>query len=270
MMADGTLKQDPHGRPRLMVVKIGGNVVDDSNALRKFLKDFAAIEGAKILVHGGGREATRLSSRLGMKTRMVDGRRITDADTIDIVTMVYAGLVNKRIVSLLQAKGCNAIGLSGADGNVIRAVRRPPRPVDYGFVGDIPGDGVDGEFIRTLLGKNMVPVFCAIMHDGAGQALNCNADSVASAVALGCTSFADVELCYCFEKDGVMGDINDPASVIPLIDHDSYASLKENGMINDGMIPKIDNAFRAIDCGVKSVVIKNSSKLCMPSGTVIR
>lgn len=257
-------------RPRLKVVKIGGNVVDNPETLRKFIKDFAALEGPKILVHGGGKEATRLSAKLGLETKMIEGRRVTDAATIEVVTMVYAGLVNKRIVSLLQAEVCDSIGLSGADGNVIKAVKRKPEPVDYGFVGDIPAEGVNVKFIRTLLDGGLTPVFCAIMHDGKGQALNCNADSVASALATACTSFADVELCYCFEKEGVMADVDDPSTVIPLIDKKSYNSLKESGVINSGMIPKIDNAFKAIERGVKSVIIKNSAKLGEPSGTVIK
>lgn len=254
----------------ITVYKIGGNVVDNPEALGRFLDDFARIEGPKVLVHGGGKEATRLSLALGIETTMIDGRRVTDAATIDVVTMVYAGLINKRVVAALQARGVNAIGLSGADAGVVRATRRPARPVDYGFVGDIAPEGVNTAFIGRLLADGIVPVFCAIMHDGAGQLLNCNADSVASAVAKALAQTADTRLVYCFEKDGVLTDIDRPDSVIPRIDRTIYATLRESGVVNKGMIPKIDNAFEAIDAGVKEVVIKNSAKVaCEGSGTTI-
>lgn len=253
----------------IKVVKIGGNVVDNPEALASFLSDFARLEGAKILVHGGGKEATRLSQRMEIPTTMIDGRRVTDRATLDIVTMVYAGLINKRIVSLLQAEGVNAIGLTGADAGAIRATRRKPNPIDYGFVGDIDPSGVNADFILQLISAGMVPVFCAIMHDGNGTLLNCNADTVASAVAAGCSRIAPTELIYCFEKDGVLSDVDNPDSLIPLITPDSYNALRAEGVISKGMIPKIDNAFAAIERGVSSVTIKNSAALLSDRGTVI-
>ena len=183
----------------IKVLKIGGNVIDNSEALESFVADFARLEGAKVLVHGGGKLATRLAERLDIPTTMIDGRRVTDRDTLDVVTMVYAGLVNKRIVAKLQAAGCNAIGLSGADGGAVRATRRAAQPIDCGFVGDISVEGVDADFILSLVERGVVPVFCSIMHDGEGELLNCNADSVASAVAVGLAQREDTELVFCFE-----------------------------------------------------------------------
>ncbi len=251
------------------VVKIGGNVIDAKEALSAFLKDFAAIEGDKILVHGGGKEATRLSKALGIETRMIEGRRVTDSETIDVVTMVYAGLINKRIVSMLQDLGCDAVGLTGADGNAIPAKRRNPEPIDYGFVGDISSEKVNVSLVRSLLEGGMTPVFCAICHDGEGQLLNCNADSVANAVAEACTAIGPVTLTYCFEKPGVMADVNDDASVIPFIDSESFESLKEQGVIADGMVPKITNALKAANHGV-TVRICRASDLLRDGGTVIK
>lgn len=209
------------------VVKIGGNIIDDRNALLAFLKDFAAMKGAKILIHGGGKEATRMSESMGIKANMIDGRRVTDAQTLEIVTMVYAGLINKRIVALLQQLGCNAVGLTGADGNSIPATRRPAQPVDYGFVGDIDAAKVNDSFISSLLSAGCVPVFCAICHDGNGTLLNCNADSVASAVAVASSRIAPSRLTFCFEKPGVMTDLDDENSVIPLVTAESFELLKK-------------------------------------------
>lgn len=253
----------------ITVVKIGGNVVDNPEALDRFVSEFAALPGKKILVHGGGKEATRLSARLGIETVMIDGRRVTDAATIDVVTMVYAGLINKRIVSRLQAAGCNAIGLSGADGNAVTATKRPAAPVDYGFVGDIAPSGVNAPFISSLIEGGIVPVFCAVMHNGEGLLLNCNADSVASAVAIGMSSVEPVRLVYCFEKTGVLRDVDDPSSLIAHINPEIYAGLRAEGIVNKGMIPKIDNAFAAIDAGVESVTIKHSDNLLSATGTTI-
>lgn len=255
---------------RITVVKIGGNVVDNPEALARFADNFASLSGHKILIHGGGKEATRLSGRLDIPTVMIEGRRVTSRETLDVVTMVYAGLVNKRIVSMLQARGCDAIGLSGADGNAVTATRRPPQPLDYGFVGDISASGVNTGLLRALLDGGMVPVFCAVMHDGAGTLLNCNADTVAAAIAIGASAIAPVDLVYCFEQPGVMEDIDRPESVIPLITPDVYASLKSAGVVNKGMIPKLDNAFRAIAEGVESVRIKHADSLCEEAGTVLR
>ena len=254
----------------IKVVKIGGNVIDNEAALERFVADFAAIEGQKVLVHGGGKLATRLAEKLEIPTTMIDGRRVTDSQTLDVVTMVYAGLVNKKVVAMLQAAGCNAIGLSGADANVIKATRRAAKPIDFGFVGDISVEGVDADFILSLTQRGVVPVFCSIMHDGAGTLLNCNADSVASAVAVALAQKAETELVFCFEKAGVMADIDNPDSVIAEIRPQSYKALLADGVVNKGMIPKIDGAFKALESGVKVVTIKHSEALTnLSSGTKI-
>lgn len=245
-------------------------MVDSPEALGRFVKAFAAMPGKKILVHGGGKEATRLSARLEIPTTMIEGRRVTTRETLDVVTMVYAGLINKRIVSMLQAEGCNAMGLSGADGNAIRATRRPSEPIDYGFVGDISPEGVNSSLIGALLDAGVTPVFCAITHDGAGTLLNCNADTIASSVAIGASRLAPVDLIYCFEQPGVMADIDDPESLIPLITPATYADLRARGVVNKGMIPKLDNAFHAIASGVTSVIIKHADALVSSTGTILR
>lgn len=252
----------------ITVVKIGGNVIDDPAALKRFIADFAALPGAKILVHGGGKLATRLAEKLELKVRMVEGRRITDKGTLDVVTMVYAGLVNKQLVAALQAAGCHALGLSGADGNVVTARRRAPEPIDYGFVGDI--ERVDSALLERLLGAGLTPVLSAIMHDGRGTLLNCNADSVASAVALGAARIAPTDLVFCFEKAGVLRDAADETSLIPEITAASYAALKAQGIVSKGMIPKIENALRAVEQGVRSVVIKHAANLANATGTTIK
>lgn len=253
---------------KITVVKIGGNVIDDPAALRGFLADFASLPGAKILVHGGGKLATRLAQKLELQVQMVDGRRITDKGTLDIVTMVYAGLVNKQLVAGLQAAGCNALGLSGADGNAVMARRRAPEPIDYGFVGDI--ESVNHTLLGELLGAGVTPVFCAIMHDGQGTLLNCNADSVASSVALGAARIAPTELAFCFEKNGVLHDPDDETTLIREITAESYAALKAGGIVSKGMIPKVENALKAVANGVRSVTIKHSENLLNDTGTVIR
>lgn len=254
----------------IKVVKIGGNVVNNPETLSAFLAEFAKIDGHKILIHGGGREATKLSQALEIETVMINGRRVTDAATLDVVTMVYAGLINKRIVAQLQALGCDAIGLSGADGDVIQATRRPAKPIDYGFVGDIKDDGVDESVIANFLRNGMVPVFCAITHNGAGQLLNCNADTIASAVACAASRLWPVHLIYCFEKPGVLADADDDSSVISQITPYNYTSLLESGAVSGGMIPKIENALAAVGKGVKQVVIKSAGNLLdAGAGTVI-
>lgn len=253
----------------IKVVKIGGNIVDNPEALDRFVADFAALPGRKILIHGGGKEATRLSSRLEIPTVMIEGRRVTSRETLDVVTMVYAGLVNKRIVSKLQAAGCNALGLSGADGNAIRATRRPAQPVDYGFVGDISPSGVNTQLMSALLDAGIVPVYSAITHDGNGSLLNCNADTIASSVAIGASTIAPTDLIYCFEQPGVMRDIDRPDSLIARITPATYAELKAEGVVNKGMIPKLDNSFRAIGSGVRSVIIKHAANLSNPTGTTL-
>ena len=255
---------------KINVVKIGGNVIDNPEALKRFAHDFAALPSPKILIHGGGKLATRLGEQLNIPAQMIDGRRVTDAATLDIVTMVYAGLLNKRIVALLQSEGCNALGLSGADGDVVRAVRRKPEPIDFGFVGDIDASKINTELIRTLLESGITPVFCAITHDGNGSLLNSNADSVASAVAVAASRIAPTSLLFCFEKAGVLRNVDDESSIIDEIRPDNYASLRAEGAINKGMIPKIDNAFAAIDAGVQSVIIKHSDALLQESGTTVK
>lgn len=251
------------------VVKIGGNVIDDDAALAQFIRDFAALPGPKMLVHGGGRAATRLAERLGLEVRMVEGRRITDAAMMEVAAMVYAGAVNKRIVAGLQAAGCDAIGLSGADAGVVTARRRPPQPIDFGYVGDI--ERVAAGRLQLLLDAGLTPVFSAVMHDGAGTLLNCNADGVASALAVAAAEFASSRLVYCFERAGVLRDAGDETTVIPEITGESFAALKADGTISGGMIPKVDNALRAVAQGVHSVTIKRADALCDDAaGTVIR
>ena len=251
------------------VFKIGGNVVDNPEALSRFISEFATIKSPKILIHGGGKEATRLSKRLDIPTQMIDGRRVTDRDTLDVVTMVYAGLINKRIVAALQAVGCNALGLTGADADCIRATKRPAAPVDYGFVGDINPADINDLYIEYVLRQDIVPVFCAITHDGKGNLLNCNADSVASSVAIATSRIAPVELIYCFERNGVLRDDDDTGSVISIITPSIYEELRRDNIVADGMIPKIDNAFNAINRGVESVTIKHSDNILSDIGTTI-
>lgn len=253
----------------LKVIKIGGNVIDNDLALERFLRDFASLEGRKILVHGGGKLATRMAERLEIKQTMVEGRRVTDKATLDIVTMVYAGLINKRIVAMLQSFGCNAMGMSGADGAIIRANRRSPEPIDFGFVGDIAE--VDGKRLQQLTTEGITPVICSIMHDGKGSLLNCNADSVASAVAAGVAREEAAELHFCFDKAGVLRDVNDPTTLISEITAESYPALRAEGVISDGMIPKVENALRSVAEGLQRVVIKHSDELTNPeAGTSIR
>ncbi len=246
---------------KLYVIKIGGNVIDNPKNLEKFLFDLSKITDLKILVHGGGKLATELAERLGIDQKMVDGRRITDAETLKIATMVYAGLINKQIVASLQSKGINALGLSGADGNVIQASKRKVGTVDYGFVGDIDGNGVNAELISTFLKNAVTPVFCAITHNGEGQLLNTNADTIASTLAIALSKEYDVQLNFCFEKKGVLKDVSNDNSVIETITPATYKQYLESGVISKGMIPKLDNAFEAITKGVKSVVIAHSDDL---------
>ncbi len=257
-------------KKRINVVKIGGNVIDDPAALAEFVRIFASLEGPKILVHGGGKEATRLSKELGIETTMIEGRRVTDRATLDVVTMTYAGLINKRIVAMLQAEGCNALGFSGADGNLIKATRRPANPIDYGFVGDIDPEDVNATLLGTLLNAGVTPVVCAICHDGRGTLLNCNADSVASAVAIGASRIAPTMLTYCFEKAGVLADVEDETSVIPLVTAENFQTLKDEGVIAKGMIPKLTNALYSASKGVEAVRICKAENLLDDSGTIIR
>jgi acetylglutamate kinase len=245
----------------LTIVKIGGNVIDNSEQLHYFLEDFSALPGDKILVHGGGKVATDLGVTMGVEAKMVDGRRITDIQTLRIVTMAYAGLINKNIVAQLQGRSCNAIGLTGADGNTIKAVKRPVKSIDYGFVGDLDEHSVSIETIRALLDAKLVPVFCALTHDGATQLLNTNADTIASAIAVAMSSIYDSTLIYCFEKKGVLRDVDDDDSLIAEIRLEDFASLQESGVISGGMIPKLHNAFEAIKSGVAAVLIGHADEL---------
>ena len=285
----------------IKVIKIGGNVVDNPGLLREFVRDFAAMPGMKILVHGGGVMASQMQKAMGMVPQMIEGRRVTDQETLKVVTMVYAGWCNKNITALLQDQGCNAIGLTGADGNAIKADRRPPvyveslgEDVDYGYVGDVSAQSVNAPFIYSLLCRGIVPVFNAINHDGNGNLLNTNADTIASSIAVAmanyryrtprevccrceeCTHCSDdgkltheIELIYCFEKDGVLSDKDDDSSVIPTIDKGMFAELKAEGIVADGMIPKLTNSFKAIDNGVARVVVKHARNLLNNIGTTL-
>lgn len=237
----------------LKVIKIGGNIIDNEAALNAFLKDFAKIESPKVLVHGGGKLATKLANQMGVEVKMTEGRRITDQDTLDIITMVYAGKINKDIVAKLQANQCNAIGFSGADGNAIVSVKRPVKTIDYGFVGDVVK--VNTETLEVLLNNGVTPVFCAITHDEKGQLLNTNADTIASELAIGFANTFATELYYCFEKNGVLQDVNDDNSVIKHIDSKNYQELIDQNIISDGMLPKLNNCFHAIHKNVQKVCI---------------
>ena len=243
----------------LSVVKIGGNIIEDNVKLKSFLELFARLQTPKILVHGGGKRATELGEQLGVTAQMVGGRRITDAQSLEIALMVYAGLINKNIVACLQAKGCNAIGLSGADGNSVFAHRRPVKEIDFGFVGDV--DGVNNRTISALLNAGLVPVFCALTHDGQGQMLNTNADTIASEIAIGMSPLYTTILYYCFEKQGVLRDKKDEDSVIRHIDTARYRELLDSGTIADGMLPKMENCFHALRQQVSRVCIGDDRML---------
>jgi acetylglutamate kinase len=244
---------------KLLVIKIGGNIIDDEARLHAFLRLFSSVEGYKILVHGGGKLATRMAEQLEIPQQVVEGRRITDAETLKIVTMVYAGLVNKQVVARLQSFDCNAIGLTGADGDAILAHKRKHAVMDYGFVGDV--DAINTNLVTTLLSKNLTPVFAPITHDQQGQLLNTNADTIAQELARALTANYEVTLVYSFEKKGVLMNAEDENSVIPLINRSSYLSLKSSGKVFAGMIPKLDNAFNALDSGVNAVIIGKAEEL---------
>jgi len=240
-------------RKKLKIIKIGGNVINNKDALSSFLADFSKIEEAKILVHGGGKRATEMISELGLKPKMVNGRRVTDDATLEIVTMVYAGLLNKNITAQLQQKNCNAIGLSGVDANTILAHKRIVKDIDYGFAGDV--DAVNSDVIKLLVENNLTPVFCAITHDKNGQLLNTNADTIAAELAKGMSTYFEVELIYCFEKLGVLANVDNDATLIEKIDFKMLSSLKKTNVISNGMLPKIDNCFDALQNGVTKVII---------------
>jgi acetylglutamate kinase len=255
----------------LSIIKIGGNIIDDEAKLAAFLDAFAAVKGKKILVHGGGKLATKMADGLGIRQQLVDGRRITDSETLKIVTMVYAGTINKNIVAQLQARGCNAMGLTGADGNAILAHKRGTATIDYGYVGDV--DTVDAAFLTSLLEQDKVLVFAPITHDGKGQLLNTNADTIAQEIARELSSTFETSLVYSFEKSGVLMNAEDESSVIGRINPAYYQELKQQQVIFAGMIPKLDNAFAALKSGVQKVIIGRAEELSQllagQSGTTI-
>ena len=244
-------------------------MIDSADNLSHFLDQFVQLPSPKILVHGGGKLATRLCSQLGIETKMIDGRRITDQATLDVVTMVYAGLVNKQIVAALQARGCMAIGLSGADANLLPARRRPAEPIDYGFVGDVEQPKANVGFLRSLLEQGITPVVCPLTHDQHGTMLNTNADSVACAVAVAAAQIGATELTFCFEQPGVLRDVDDPSSLITHIDASCYQSLLAEHVISKGMLPKLNACFQAIESGVGAVRIKHADNLLNEIGTTI-
>lgn len=241
----------------LNIIKIGGNIINDEFALSSFLKDFSALEGPKLLVHGGGKRASEISEAMGLQPKMIAGRRVTDEATLEVVTMVYAGLLNKKMTAQLQKLNCNALGLSGADANCILAHKRIVAEVDYGFAGDV--DAINAEFIKLLLQNKVTPVFCAITHDGNGQLLNTNADTIASEIAIAMSDFYEVALNYVFELKGVLENIADKNSVIQHIDLRKYEQLVKGGVISEGMIPKLHNCFNALKKGVQKVNIGDAS-----------
>lgn len=253
---------------KLTVVKVGGAVVEDEEQLARLLNDFAAIEGNKVLVHGGGRRATKVAASLGIESKMVNGRRITDRDMLEVVTMVYGGLVNKNVVARLQANGVNALGLTGADMDVLRSRKRPIKDgIDFGYVGDV--ERADGKALQTLIEAGIVPVMAPLTHDGHGNILNTNADTIAGETAKALAPFYDVTLIYSFEKKGVLANPDDDDSVIPMITPADFERYKADGTVAGGMIPKLENAFAAIDAGVGRVIITLASAIDGNHGTVI-
>ncbi|MDD6892391.1 MAG: acetylglutamate kinase [Bacteroidales bacterium] len=253
---------------KLTVIKVGGKIVEEPETLSRLLADFSALPGYKVLVHGGGRSATKLAAELGIESRMVNGRRITDADMLKVVTMVYGGLVNKNIVAGLQAKGVNAMGLTGADMDVMRSVKRPVKDVDYGFVGDVKQ--VNADLLAGLIRQGVVPVMAPLTHDGEGHLLNTNADTIAGETAKALARHFEVTLVFCFEKKGVLRDADDDDSVIPVITPDLFRRYVDEGVIQGGMIPKLENSFSAVEAGVRQVIITLATALDGRSGTVIK
>lgn len=256
-------------KEKLTIVKVGGAVVEDEAQLAQLLKDFSAIEGRKLLVHGGGWKATKVAEALGIESKMVGGRRITDADMLNVVTMVYGGLVNKNLVARLQANGVNALGLTGADMDVIRSHKRPIKDgVDFGYVGDV--DKANGQMLSKLIEEGIIPVMAPLTHDGQGNILNTNADTIASETAKALAPFYDVTLIFSFEKKGVLRNPDDDDSVIPVITHADFIKYKTDGTISGGMLPKIENALGAIDSGVSRVIITLATAIDGQSGTIIQ
>lgn len=253
---------------KLTIIKVGGKIVEEEASLRKLLQDFSALEGYKILVHGGGRSATKIASQLGIESQMVEGRRITDAETLKVVTMVYGGLVNKNIVAGLQSLNVNALGLTGADMNLIRSEKRPVTTVDYGYVGDVKE--VNATLLVSLIKQGIVPVLAPLTHDKEGNMLNTNADTIAGETAKALATSFDVTLVYCFEKKGVLRDENDDNTLIPLINRNTFTQLVTEGIIQGGMIPKLENSFQAIEAGVKEVIITKADAIAPGQGTCVK
>lgn len=250
---------------KLTLIKVGGKIVEEPDTLQQLLRDFSSIDGYKVLVHGGGRSATKIASQLGIESQMVNGRRITDAEMLKVVTMVYGGLVNKNIVAGLQALQVNALGLTGADMNIMRSDKRPIKDVDYGFVGDVKE--VNADVLASLIKQGIVPVLAPLTHDKQGHMLNTNADTIAGEAAKALAKYFDVTLMFCFEKKGVLLNEQDDESVIPEIDRVSFQKYVDEGIIQGGMIPKLENAFQAIDAGVKQVIITQASEIHKNTGT---
>ena len=255
-------------KEKLSIIKIGGNIIEDEAELNEFLMLFSKLKGKKILVHGGGKRATQIASSLGIESQMVNGRRVTDAQTLEVITMVYGGLVNKNIVAKLQALNTNAIGLTGADANSILSVKRPVKDIDFGYVGDVKA--VAYKSINKLMEADFTPVFCAITHDGNGQLLNTNADTITSQIAVGMSNLYKTSIYYCFELNGVLEDIKDKSSVIKHINAKQYADLLEKGIIADGMLPKLENCFDALKHGVSNINMGNTSMLTQKNDNFTR
>lgn len=262
-------KKPPRGDlgGQLTLIKVGGKIVEEPESLKLLLAEFSKIPGHKVLVHGGGRSATTLATQLGIESKMINGRRITDEEMLKVVTMVYGGLVNKKIVAGLQALGVNALGLTGADLNYMRSEKRPVAEVDYGFVGDVKE--VDADILSDLISKGVVPVLAPLTHDKKGNLLNTNADTIAGEAAKALAKYFDVTLMYCFEKKGVLANENDDESVIENINPATFEKLVVEGVISGGMIPKLENAFDALKSGVKRVVITRADDISSVKGTTI-
>lgn len=245
--------------PELSIIKIGGEILNDPAQKTVFLDRFTAMPGPKILVHGGGKQASEVARKMGVEPKMREGRRITDAENLDVVLMVYAGLLNKKLVAQLQSRGNKALGISGADGNAIRASKRPPRPIDFGFAGDI--EAVNSSLLHLLLDSGLIPVICALTHDGHGQMLNTNADTIAAETAIAMSPLYETSLYFVFDKPGVLTDVNDESSVVPVLKRQSYEKMRKNEQIHAGMIPKLDNGFHALRNAVTSVRLGNANML---------
>jgi len=257
------------GKEKVSIIKVGGAVVEDEAQLAQLLKDFSSIKGRKVLVHGGGRRATKVATTLGIESKMIGGRRITDAPMLEVVTMVYGGLVNKNLVAKLQSHGVNAIGLTGADANIIRSHRRPIKDgIDFGYVGDV--EHADGSVLASFIESGITPVIAPLTHDGQGNILNTNADTIASETAKALAPYYDVTLIYCFEKKGVLSNPDDDDSIIPIITQTDFERYRADGTINGGMIPKIENALAAVQAGVSKVIITLAATIDGKHGTIIK